>query len=31
VKEYMDVSPTKHSEEVLADLAQLQQAAPAAK
>jgi hypothetical protein len=27
----MDVSPTKHSEEVLADLTQLQQAAPAAK
>jgi peroxiredoxin Q/BCP len=31
VKEYMDVSPTKHSEEVLADLTQLQQVAPAAK
>jgi thioredoxin-dependent peroxiredoxin len=31
VKEYMDVSPAKHSEEVLADLTQLQQAAPAAK
>ncbi|HEY0701958.1 MAG TPA: peroxiredoxin, partial [Candidatus Acidoferrales bacterium] len=31
VKEYMDVSPTKHSEEVLADLTQLQQAAPATK
>ena len=30
VKEYMDVNPGKHSEEVLADLTQLQQA-PAAK
>jgi peroxiredoxin Q/BCP len=29
VKEFMDVDPSKHSAEVLADLAQLQQAAPA--